>query len=105
MRPLQLDANSNPIPVLFPGTKSDNPTIKVDGASASAASAVISDTERTTVRLYADNDCYIAIDTAPVATNSDIPLSAGVGTDLIIEKGCKIAVFGAILYIVKHVEV
>ena len=37
MKHLQLDPNGNPMPVFFPGTKTANATIKVNGTSASAA--------------------------------------------------------------------
>lgn len=103
MEILHLDANGNPMPVFSPNTKTANATIKVNGTAASAATAaVISATERTTVRLWADADCHIAIDATPTATTSDIPLSSGVETFMAIEPACKIAVLGANLYITKH---
>ena len=102
MNPLHIDPNGNPMPVFSPGTKTTNATIKVDGTSASAQSAVISATQRTVVRLWADADCHIAIDADPTAVNTDIPLSSGAMENMTIEPGCKIAVLGANLYITKH---
>ena len=102
MNILHLDENGTPMPVFSPGTKTANATLKVDGSSASAASAVIHATERMTVRLWASADCHIAIDATPTAVNTDIPLTANVPEHMTIEPGCKIAVLGAVLYITKH---
>jgi len=103
MKQLQLDPNGNPMPVFNPGTKTANATIKVDGTSASAATtSAIHATENTVVRLVADDDCHIAIDTTPTATTGDIPLIAGLPEYFVISAGAKIAVLGANLYITAH---
>ena len=103
MEILHLDANGNPMPVFSPNTKTANATIKVDGTSASAATTnAINATENTVVRLFADADCHIAIDTAPTATVGDIPLTAGLPEYFVISAGAKIAVLGANLYITAH---
>jgi len=103
MKHLQIDPNGNPMPVFFPGTKTANATITVDGTGASAATTnAIHATENTVVRLLADADCHIAIDTAPTATVGDIPLTAGLPEYFVISAGAKIAVLGATLYITAH---
>ena len=94
------DQNGNPMPVFYPGITAP---IIVDGTSDSAATAAVIDAkDKQVVRLWADNDCHIAIGANPTATTSDIPISGGISEYLVIESGCKIAVLGAKLYINVH---
>ena len=54
------DQNGNPMPVFYPGITAP---IIVDGTSASAATAAVIDAnDKQVVRLWADNNCHIAID-------------------------------------------
>lgn len=100
MNILKLDHNGNPMPVFNPGTI--DPII-VDGTNASTAtSTVISAIDNVVVRLWAADDCYIKIAGTPIATDECIPLSGGAPEHMIVERGNKIAVLGAKLYISIH---
>ena len=103
MKHLQIDPNGNPMPVFFPGTKTANATIKVDGTSSSAVTtSAIHATENTVVRLLADADCHIAIDTRQLPQWATSRLTAGLPEYFVISAGAKIAVLGANLYITAH---
>ena len=99
MKPLTLDPNGNPIPIIRASQTAN--TIKVDGTSASAQSAVIHATNLSIVRIAADSDCYILTGANPTALNNGTcqKLYAKTYTDLVIDPACKIAVIGGIIYI------
>ncbi len=99
MKNLLLDANGNAMPVICVG---DQTSIVVDGSVASAASAVISATEDTVVRLWPSADCTILFGTDPTALTTSMPMTAKLPEYFVVKAGHKIAVKGAILNIVKH---
>jgi len=100
---LKLDDNGNPVPVFtMPITAS---TIKVDGTSASAATAaVIHATQATIVRIVADSDCYLLAGASPTALNDGtcMKMTAGQTEYFIVPPANKIAVIGGIMYITPH---
>ena len=98
MRPLKIDANGHPMPVFNPGDA--DPIIVADGNK----SDVIDDTYNTVLRLYAEDDCNIAMGADPTASATTIPLPGGVYTDLVCQAGYKVAVLGSDLYIMIHQE-
>jgi len=56
-------------------------------------------TDEKIVRITADDDCNIAIGSAPTATTSDILLPSGAVEYIRLETGDKINVLGANLYV------
>jgi len=99
MKNLLLDENGNAMPVICVGSQT---SIVVDGSLASAASAVISATEDTVVRLWASADCTILFGTTPTALTTSMPMTAKLPEYFVVKAGHKIAVLGATLNIVKH---
>lgn len=85
---LPRDNNNNVYPVPLMG---DNQHL--DGSSAAAASAVISATEETVVRLASADTIYFLIGASPVADAEDIILPGG-DIALRIPAGHKVSVFG-----------
>jgi hypothetical protein len=99
-KPIRLDSNGNPAMCFnMPDTAN---TLKVDGTSASAATAaVIHATDETIVRIVADSDCYLLAGANPTALNNGTCLKMKSGTTdyFIVPPACKIAVIGGIIYI------
>lgn len=104
MKVLHLDANGNPVPIFSPGDSTTNATLVVNGSSASSKSAVISDTEITTVQIVADDDCHLAFGADPTATTSTYFLPGNQIIELAIKPGHKISVLGAKAWITRHVS-
>lgn len=64
-------------------------TAAFTGTSAAISNAVGSQTR--VVRLYATQDCYVAVGASPTATTSDMPLPAGAIEYIKINPGEKVA--------------
>lgn len=99
MKHLLLDDNGTAMPVICVGSQTP---IVVDGSVASAASAVISATEDTVVRIWPSADLRILFGTAPTALTTSIPMTAKLPEYFVVKAGHKIAALGGVINIVKH---
>lgn len=86
---LPVDKNRSSIQVLRPAT-----TEKLATTQSTTAT-----TEMTVVRIIADGNCHIAIGSNPTATTSDIYVASGEYEYIKLDKGDKINVLGANLYV------
>lgn len=97
---LILDGNGNPMPVFSPGT-----TEVVTVSGASAASAVIHETDRTVVRIFSTVAGYLVFGASPTATNAGMRIASNQIEYLLIRAGDKIAMLAdanGSLFITKH---
>lgn len=97
---IKLDDNGTPTYCFsMPITAS---TLKVDGTSASAATAaVIHATQATIIKVAADSDCYLLAGASPTALNDGTCMKQYAKTVeyYVIPPACKLAVIGGIIYI------
>jgi len=92
MKPLPLDDNGNPQPLIRLGA---TPIIVTSSGASAASAAVISATEDTPCMIQASADCHIWSAADPTATTSHVRLWAKVPYYFIVPSGHKIAVVGA----------